>query len=67
MAWASGLRSFMTEVAGAGSEVHGGDTFRYVLLLGTVTGALLRRVEAERRAVVAARGWRCRRWRAPRS
>ena len=49
-AWAAGLRSFMTEVAGAESEVHWGNTFGYIVLPGIVAGALLGWAEAERRA-----------------
>jgi len=40
-AWAASLRAFMTEVAGADSTVSWSGTFVWVLLPGTVIGALL--------------------------
>jgi hypothetical protein len=49
LAWACALRSFMATVAGPGSEVDWGLTFGFILLPGTVIGALLGWAEFLRR------------------
>jgi hypothetical protein len=49
-AWAAMLRSMMADLAGADSVVHWPDTFGYVLLPGTVAGALLGWAEYLRRS-----------------
>lgn len=49
LAWACSLRSFMTAVAGSGSEVTWAGTFGYILLPGAVIGALLGWAEFSRR------------------
>jgi hypothetical protein len=41
LAWSCALRSFMSEVAGAESDVHWVNTFGFVLLPGVLAGALL--------------------------
>lgn len=49
LAWAGSLRGFMAEVVGDGSGVSWIGTFGWVLLPGTLAGALLGWAEAERR------------------
>lgn len=49
LAWASGLRGFMSEVIGVESTVSWIGTFGYVLVPGTAIGALLGWAELERR------------------
>lgn len=49
LAWAAGLRGFMADIAGNDSVVHATDTFGYLLLPGTVAGALLGWAEYLRR------------------
>lgn len=48
LAWAGSLRGFMAEVVGDGSAVSWIGTFGWVLLPGTLAGALLGWAEAER-------------------
>jgi hypothetical protein len=48
-AWSASLRSFMAQVAGAGSTVEWLGTFGYVLLPGVVVGAVLGLAEHHRR------------------
>lgn len=50
LAWACALRSFMAEVAGAESGVEWGLTFGFILLPGTLIGALLGWAEFLRRS-----------------
>lgn len=57
LAWSTGLRGFMAEVAGAGSLVDWAGTFGWVLLPGVITGILLGWAEHLRRAG-GRRGWR---------
>ena len=57
LAWAAGLRGFMAEVAGEDSSVEWVSTFVWVLLPGTVIGALLAWAEHIRRSG-GRRGWR---------
>jgi len=57
LAWASGLRGVMAEVAGDDSGVDGVMTFGYILLPGVVTGLLLGWAE-HLRASGGRRGWR---------
>lgn len=47
--WSAALRAFMVQVAGAESAVHWVNTFGYILLPGTVAGALLGLAEYYRR------------------
>jgi hypothetical protein len=49
LAWAASLRAFMSEVVGDGSAVSWLGTFGWVLLPGTLAGALLGWAEGERR------------------
>ncbi|HSE70342.1 MAG TPA: hypothetical protein VLA97_06255 [Nocardioidaceae bacterium] len=56
LAWAAGLRGMMAEIAGPGSEVDW-STFTWILLPGTVMGALLGWAEHLRRTG-GRRGWR---------
>lgn len=49
LAWAAGLRGFMSAVSGDESAVSWIGTFGYVLVPGTATGALLGWAELERR------------------
>jgi hypothetical protein len=58
LAWASGLRGFMWVVAGDDAGVEWIGTFVWVLLPGTVIGALLARAEHRRwTGTVRHRGW----------
>ncbi|XAS69212.1 hypothetical protein V3C33_08160 [Micrococcaceae bacterium Sec5.7] len=57
LAWASSLRGYMAEVAGAGLTVDRLGTFGLILLPGAVAGALLGWSEYLRRSG-GARGWR---------
>lgn len=49
LAWACGLREFMVQVAGEGSQIHWVDTFGFILLPGAVIGGLLGWAEHLRR------------------
>jgi hypothetical protein len=57
LAWAAGLRGFMSEVAGPASRVDWAGTFGWILLPGVVTGVLLGWAESLRRTG-GRRGWR---------
>ena len=57
LTWAAALRSFMAELAGAGSDVGWYGTFAQVLLPGAVAGALLGWAEQIRRTGGRG-GWR---------
>jgi hypothetical protein len=57
LAWAAGLRGFMSELAGTGSVVSWYGTFGEVLAPGVATGMLLGWAEHLRRAG-GGRGWR---------
>jgi hypothetical protein len=48
-AWASSLRGFMSQVAGAESEVSWSGTFLWILLPGVLRGGLLGWAESLRR------------------
>jgi len=49
-AWAAALRAVMADLAGTDSVVHAADTFGYLLVPGTVAGALLGWAEYLRRS-----------------
>lgn len=49
LAWAAGLRGFMTQIDPASSEVHWAGTFVWILLPGVLIGALLGLAEHRRR------------------
>jgi hypothetical protein len=53
LAWACALRAFMSEVAGAESQVHWVNTFGFILLPGVLAGALLGRGLRRPRRVLA--------------
>ena len=55
--WAAGLRGFMAEIAGFGSNVEWVGTFVWVLLPGVLTGMLLGWAE-HLRCTGGRRGWR---------
>jgi len=57
LAWACGLRGFMAQVAGPGSEVTWSGTFGWILLPGTVLGVLLGWSEYLRRTNGRRRRW----------
>ncbi len=57
LAWAAGLRGFMAQLAGSGSEIHWYGTFVQILLPGVITGVLLGWAEHIRRTG-GRRGWR---------
>jgi hypothetical protein len=57
LAWAAGLRGFMAELAGSGSDVGWYGTFAQILLPGVIAGALLGWAEHIRRTG-GRRGWR---------
>lgn len=57
LAWACGLRGFMTEVAGADASMTWSGTFAYVLVPGLLAGAALGWAEHLRRTG-GRRGWR---------
>lgn len=57
LAWATGLRGLMAEVAGSNSDVHWTFTFGLILLPGVIVGALLGWAEHLRRTG-GRRGWR---------
>lgn len=57
LAWASGLRGYMAQIAGSESAVEWYGTFEGILLPGLVTGALLGWAEYARRTG-GRRGWR---------
>jgi hypothetical protein len=58
LAWAAGLRGFMTQVAGAESEIQWVGTFVWILLPGVLIGTLLGWAEYRRRVGLT----RGRRW-----
>jgi len=57
LAWAAGLRGFMAELAGSGSDVGWYGTFAQILLPGVIAGVLLGWAEHIRR-IGGRRGWR---------
>jgi hypothetical protein len=57
LAWSSGMRGFMAQVAGAETQVHWDLTFVWLLLPGALVGALLGWAEYLRR-LGGRRGWR---------
>jgi hypothetical protein len=57
LAWAAGLRGFMAELAGSGSDVGSYGTFMQILLPGVIAGVLLGWAEQIRRTG-RRRGWR---------
>jgi hypothetical protein len=57
LAWAAGLRGFMAELAGSGSDVGWYGTFAQILLPGVIAGVLLGWAEHIRRTG-GRRGWR---------
>ncbi len=57
LAWAAGLRGFMTQIDPASSEVHWAGTFVWILLPGVLIGALLGMAE-HRRRIGDRRHWR---------
>ncbi len=57
LAWAAGLRGFMAQVAGSGSEVEWAGAFAWILAPGVATGAMLGLAEWLRRTG-GRRGWR---------
>jgi hypothetical protein len=57
LAWATGLRGFMAEIAGSASHVEWAGTFGWILLPGVLVGVLLGWAEQLRRTG-GRRGWR---------
>ena len=57
LAWAAGLRGFMAELAGSGSDAGWYGTFAQILLPGVIAGVLLGWAEHIRRTG-GRRGWR---------